>query len=135
VIARSSSFRYRGTDVDVRQVGRELGVQYVLEGSVRKAERRIRVTAQLIEAATGAQVWASRYDRDLEDLLIVQDETARAIVSTFGRIAEVAEWGRAARLSPEGLQAHDLLHRASGLWRHPRREEMATAREQTAAGD
>ena len=115
VIARSSSFRYRGGDVDVRQVGRELGVQYVLEGSVRRSDRHIRVTAQLIEAATGAQVWASRYDRDVEDLLLVQDETARAIVSTFGKVVETAEWDRAARLSPDGLRAHELLFRASNL--------------------
>lgn len=130
VIARSSSFRYRGGDVDVRQVGRELGVQYVLEGSVRRSERRIRVTAQLIEAATGVQVWASRYDRDLEDLLLVQDETARAIVSTFGKAVETAEWNRASRLSPDGLRAHELLFRASALWTRPRREQMAIAREQ-----
>jgi TolB-like protein/DNA-binding SARP family transcriptional activator len=130
VIARSSSFRYRGGDVDVRQVGRELGVRYVLEGSVRKSERRIRVTAQLIEAATGTQIWGTRYDRDLEDILIVQDETARAIVSTFGKVVETAEWGRAERMSPEGLRAHDLLLRASALWMHPRREEMAVIRQQ-----
>lgn len=130
VIARSSSFRYRGGDVDVRQVGRDLGVQYVLEGSVRRSEHRIRVTAQLIEAATGAQVWASRYDRDLEDLLLMQDETARAIVSTFGKVVETAEWDRASRLSPEGLRAHELLLRASKLWARPRREQMAVVREQ-----
>jgi TolB-like protein/lipoprotein NlpI len=130
VIARSSSFRYRGADADVRQVGRELGVQYVLEGSVRKSEHRIRVTAQLIEAETGTQVWASRYDRDLEDLLLVQDETTRAIVSTFGRAVETAEWNRASRLSPDGLRAHELLFRASNLWTRARREQMAIAREQ-----
>lgn len=130
VIARNSSFRYRGGDVDVRQAGRELGVQYVLEGSVRRSDRRIRVTAQLIEAATGAQVWASRYDRDVEDLLLVQDETARAIVSTFGKVVETAEWDRATRLSPDGLRAHELLFRASNLWSRPRREQMAMARDQ-----
>jgi adenylate cyclase len=130
VIARNSSFRYRGGDVDVRQVGRELGVQYVLEGSVRRSDRRIRVTAQLIEAETGAQVWGSRYDRDVEDLLLVQDETARAIVSTFGKVVETAEWDRASRLSPNGLRAHELLFRASALWMRPRREQMAIGREQ-----
>lgn len=130
VIARSSSFRYRGGDVDVRQVGRELNVQYVLEGSVRRSDRRIRVTAQLIEAATGTQVWASRYDRDVEDLLLVQDETARAIVSTFGKVVETAEWDRASRLSPDGLRAHELLLRASNLWSRPGREQMTLARDQ-----
>jgi adenylate cyclase len=130
VIARNSSFRYRGGDVDVRQVGRELDVQYVLEGSVRRSDRRIRVTAELIEAETGAQVWASRYDRDLEDLLLVQDETARAIVSTFGKVVETTEWDRAARLSPNGLRAHELLFRASALWMTPRREQMTTVGDQ-----
>ncbi|HEY3148137.1 MAG TPA: BTAD domain-containing putative transcriptional regulator [Dongiaceae bacterium] len=130
VIARGSSFRYRGGDIDMRQVGQELGVRYVLEGSVRKSEHRVRITAQLIEVATGAQVWASRYDRDLEDMLIVQDETARAIVSTFGKAVETAEWSRASRMSPGGLRAHDLLHRAANLWIRPRREQMAVAREQ-----
>ena len=130
VIARNSSFRYRGGDVDVRQAGRELGVQYVLEGSVRRSDRRIRVTAQLIEAATGAQVWASRYDRDVEDLLLVQDETARAIVSTFGKVVETTEWDRASRLSPNGLRAHELLFRASNLSARPSRQQMAIARDQ-----
>jgi TolB-like protein len=130
VIARNSSFRYRGGDVDVRQIGRELGVQYVLEGSVRRSDRRIRVTAELIEAATGAQVWASRYDRDVEDLLLVQDETARAIVSTFGKVVETAEWDRASRLSPDGLRAHELLFRASNLWSSQGRKQMSRACDQ-----
>ena len=74
VIARNSSFVYKGRAVDVRQVARELGVRYVLEGSVRKAGNRIRITAQLIDAATGAHMWADRYDRDIDDIFAVQDE-------------------------------------------------------------
>ena len=74
VIARNSSFAYKGRSVDVRQVGRELGVRYVLEGSVRKAGNRIRITAQLIDAETGTHVWAERYDRAIEDIFAVQDE-------------------------------------------------------------
>src|SRR4029079_3426206 len=74
VIARNSCFTYKGRAVDVKQVGRELGVRYVLEGSLRKADSRVRVTAQLIEAATGNHVWAERYDRDLADIFAVQDE-------------------------------------------------------------
>ena len=77
VIARNSSFRYKGQSVDVRQVGRELGARYVLEGSVRRAGDRIRITAQLIDATTGAHRWAERYDRKLEDAFAVQDEVAR----------------------------------------------------------
>jgi adenylate cyclase len=74
VIARNSSFTYKGKSVDVRQLGRELGVRYVLEGSVRKAGNRVRITAQLIDATDGHQVWADRYDRALEDIFAVQDE-------------------------------------------------------------
>ena len=74
VIARNSTFTYKGKPVDVKQVGRELGVRYVLEGSVRKAGNRVRVTGQLIDAESGAHIWADRYDRDLTDIFAVQDE-------------------------------------------------------------
>ena len=74
VIARNSSFAYKGRAVDVRQVARELGVRYVLEGSVRKAGSRIRITAQLIDATTGIHIWADRYDRGIDDIFAVQDE-------------------------------------------------------------
>lgn len=80
VIARNSSFTYKGRPVSVTQVGRELGVRYVVEGSVRKVDNRVRITAQLIDAATNAHVWADRYDRDLTDIFAVQDEVAREIV-------------------------------------------------------
>src|SRR5713101_7339010 len=79
VIARSSCFTYKGHAVDVKQVGRELGVRYVLEGSLRKAGDRIRVTAQLVEADTGSHLWAERYDRDLADIFAVQDEITQAV--------------------------------------------------------
>jgi adenylate cyclase len=82
VIARNSSFAYKGKAIDVRQVGRELGVKYVIEGSVRKAGNRIRVTAQLIEAASGAHVWAEKYDRPLDDMFDVQDEIVRAVAAS-----------------------------------------------------
>ena len=77
VIARNSTFTYKGKPVDVKQVGRELGVRYVLEGSVRKAGNRVRVTGQLIDAASGAHIWADRFDRDLTDIFAVQDELTR----------------------------------------------------------
>ena len=80
VIARNSTFTYKGRPVNVTQVGRELGVRYVVEGSVRKADNRVRITAQLIDAATGTHVWADRYDRDLTDVFAVQDEVTRQIV-------------------------------------------------------
>jgi len=83
VIARNSSFTYKGKSVDVRQLGRELGVRYVLEGSVRKAGNRVRITAQLIDATGGHQVWADRYDRALEDIFAVQDEITRSIIGAI----------------------------------------------------
>src|SRR4051794_12515727 len=83
VIARNSTFTYKGRAVDVKQVGRELGVRYVLEGSVRKAANRIRITAQLIEAETGNHVWAERYDRDLADIFAVQDEITERVVAAI----------------------------------------------------
>jgi adenylate cyclase len=79
VIARNSSFTYKGRAVDVKQVGRELGVRYVLEGGLRKSGNRIRVTAQLVEAESGNHVWAERYDRDLADIFAVQDEITDAV--------------------------------------------------------
>ena len=83
VIARNSSFTYKGKAVNVTQVGRELGVQPVLEGSVRKAGNRVRITAQLIDAASGGHLWAERFDRDLDDIFAVQDEVTREIVKAL----------------------------------------------------
>jgi len=83
VIARNSAFQYKGKAVDIRQVGRELGARYVLEGSVRRSGDRIRITAQLIDAVAGAHRWGERYDRELHDVFAVQDEVVRAIVATL----------------------------------------------------
>jgi len=83
VIARNSSFTFKGRAVDVKQVGRELGVRYVLEGSVRKAANRVRITAQLVDAATGNHVWAERYDRELPDIFAVQDEITERVVAAI----------------------------------------------------
>ena len=83
VIARNSTFTYKGRPVSVTQVGRELGVRYVVEGSVRKVDNRVRITAQLIDAATGMHVWADRYDRDLTDVFAVQDEVTHEIVGAL----------------------------------------------------
>jgi len=84
VIARNSCFTYKGRSVDVKKVGRELGVRYVLEGSLRKASNRIRVTAQLVEAETGKHVWAERYDRDLADIFALQDDITEAVTLRRG---------------------------------------------------
>ncbi len=112
VIARNSSFHYKGESPKVQDVGRELGVAYVVEGSVRKAGDRVRVTAQLVESESGNHVWAERYDRDLEDIFAVQDDLTRTVVSTIaGRIESVGH-RRASRMSADSLQAHDLVLRA-----------------------
>ena len=114
VIARNSSFTYKGRAVDVRQVGRELGVRYVLEGSVRKAGSRIRVTAQLIEAATSNHVWAEHYDRDLADVFAVQDELTEALTTALAPAIADAELRRAMRKPPGNLDAWAAYQR--GLW-------------------
>ena len=111
VISRNSAFTYRGETVDVRQAGKELGVEYIVEGSVRKAGKKIRITAQLIEVATGHHVWADRYDREMEDIFAVQDEITETIVSTLvGRI-EAADIDRAKRKTTENMVAYDYLLR------------------------
>jgi TolB-like protein len=115
VIARNSSFSFRGRSVDVREVGRVLGVGYVVEGSVRRAGNRLRITAQLVEAATGAHLWAERYDRAVEDVFDIQEEIARSIVATVAqRVLEDSE-ASARRRSPESGQAYDLFLRGRRL--------------------
>ena len=112
VIARNSSFVYRGRAADPRQVGRELAVRHVLQGSVRKFEDRIRIATQLVEAASGAQVWAERYDRLLGDLFALQDEIAMSVVGAIEPGLRKAEIERVRRKRPETLDAYDLVLRA-----------------------
>jgi adenylate cyclase len=112
VIARNSSFQYNGKSIDVRQVGRELGVRYVLEGSVRRDASRVRITAQLIDAATGMHLWAERYDRGLEDALSVQDEVARRIVTVLAVHVRKAESERVLAKPPAVWQAYDYYLQA-----------------------
>jgi adenylate cyclase len=114
VIARNSSFTYKGRAVDVKQVGRELGVRYVLEGGLRKSGNRIRVTAQLVEAETGNHVWAERYDRDLADIFAVQDEITEAVTIAIAPAIADAERQRAMRKPPDSLDAWAAYQR--GLW-------------------
>jgi adenylate cyclase len=114
VIARNSSFTYKGRAVDVKQVGRELGVRYVLEGSLRKAGSRIRVTAQLVEAETGNHTWAGRYDRDLADIFAVQDEITEVVTTAVAPAIADAELHRALRKPPDSLDAWAAYQR--GLW-------------------
>lgn len=112
VIARNSSFVYKGRAVDVKQVGRELGVRYVLEGSVRKAGGSVRVTGQMIDASTGAHIWAERYDRSSKDIFALQDEIALSAVGAIAPSVRKAEIERVKRKRPESLDAYDLVLRA-----------------------
>ena len=111
VIARNSSFTYKGRVVDVKQVGRELGVRYVLEGSVRKAANRIRITGQLIDATTGAHLWADRFDGDLVNIFELQDQVTASVVGAIAPKLEQAEIERAKRKPTENLDAYDFYLR------------------------
>jgi adenylate cyclase len=115
VIARNSSFTYKGQAVDVKQVGRDLGVRYVLEGSVRKAAGRVRITAQLIDALTGTHLWADRFDRALDDVFALQDELTISVVGAIEPSLRKAEIERARRKRPDSLDAYDLCLRALPL--------------------
>jgi TolB-like protein len=112
VIARNSSFTYKGQAVDVKQVGRELGVRYLLEGSVRKAGGRVRITAQLIEAASGAHLWADRFDGSLEDVFDLQDKVAISVAGVIEPALQAAETARSANRPTNDLTAYDLYLRA-----------------------
>jgi adenylate cyclase len=114
VIARNSSFTYKGRAVDVKQIGRELGVRYVLEGSLRKSGNRIRVSAQFVEAETGNHVWAERYDRELADIFTLQDEIAQAVTIAIAPAIADAEQHRAMRKPPGSLDSWAAYQR--GLW-------------------
>ena len=118
VIARNSSFTYKGRPVDVKQVAGELGVRYVLEGSVRKGGTRVRITAQLIDATTGNHVWAERYDRELDDIFAVQDEITASIVGVVAPELIGAEMRRVRRKDPASMDAWDCVMRANWhAWR------------------
>ena len=124
VIARNSSFAYKGRSVDIKQVGRELGVRYVLEGSVRKAGNRVRITAQLVDADTSDHIWAERYDRDLTDIFAVQDEITTGVVAIIEPKLYAAERQRLERKPPGSLDAWGSVIRA--LWHLGRLEPVET---------
>ena len=125
VIARNSSFLYKGKSVDIKDVAEELGVRYVIEGSVRRAGDRVRITAQLNDAATAGHIWAQHYDRDLVDVFAVQDEITDAIVAAIEPQLYAAENFRARRKPPSSLDAWDLLMRAlSHFWRVTKQDNV-----------
>jgi adenylate cyclase len=113
VIARNSSFSYKGKSPDIRLVGRDLGVRYVLEGSIRKSSNRIRVTGQLVDTFTGNHIWAERYDRMLEDIFAVQEEVTQAIVAAIAPQIESTELSKASRRRPDNLSAYEIALRAT----------------------
>jgi len=125
VIARNSSFIYKGKAVHIKAVGEELGVGYVVEGSVRKEGNRVRITAQLIDVATGTHIWSEHYDRSLADVFAVQDEITQAVVAAIEPQLYAAENFRAQRKAPDNMDAWDLVMRAlSHYWRVTRQDNM-----------
>jgi adenylate cyclase len=116
VVARNSSFKYKGKAVDLRQVSRELGVRYVLEGSIRRGGDRVRITAQLIESGTGTHRWAERYDRDVNDVFAIQDEVVRTIAALLAAHVNKAEVERTLLKPPMTWQAYDHYMRAAAAW-------------------
>jgi adenylate cyclase len=127
VIARNSSFTYKGRTVDVKQVGGELGVRYLVRGSVRKAGSRVRVSAQLVDATDGHQVWAQTYDRELTDVFALQDEISEAIATPLVGDLHRAEHTRVQRQTPESLQAWELYQRALPLVYRFTRDDLTEA--------
>ncbi len=128
VIASNSSFTYRGETVEIRQVSRELGVRYVVQGSVQRGSGRVRINAQLIDAATSAHLWAKRYDREATSLFEIQDELVEAIVTELALKLDLVERDRAKRKTPESLSAYDLWLRSRDHLRVTKKEDNAKAR-------
>jgi adenylate cyclase len=128
VIARHSAFTYKGQSVTLKQVGQDLGVRYVLEGSVRKAGNRLRITAQLIDAISDHHLWVERYDRDLEDIFAVQDEVARNVASALTVALKPEEGERLSRPPTENVEAYDIYLRTRATPWPPTRENILTAR-------
>src|SRR5262249_48144961 len=127
VIGRNSAFQYKGKAVDLRQVGRELDARYLLEGSVRRSGDRIRITAQLVDAVTGAHRWAERYDRELHDVFAVQDEVVRAIVAILAAHVKRAETERALLKPPAAWEAYEYyLRGAEAFFLHRSRRTKAS---------
>jgi adenylate cyclase len=128
VIARNSSFTYKGRSADVRQIGRELGVRYIVEGSVRRDRSRIRIISQLVDTESGSHIWAERFDRHLEDIFAVQDEITRAIVEALAPAISHAERQRAMTRPPENLGAWEAYQRSLWHWSKQGSENRCAAR-------
>ena len=129
VISRNSSFKFKGKPVEVQKFARELGVQYVVEGSVRKVGRRVRITVQLIDAETDRHLWAERYDRDLEDIFAIQDEVTTSIVATLPGRVEAAARDRASRTTTDNMAAYECVLTGKVLHHRSNREDNAKAQQ------
>lgn len=127
VISRNSSFKFKGKAVEVQKFAAELGVQYVVEGSVRKAGKRVRITVQLIDAASDHHLWAERYDRDLEDIFAIQDEVTSSIVAVLPGRVEAAAHDRVARKTTDNMAAYECVLTGKRLHHRSRREDNAAA--------
>ncbi|HET6236473.1 MAG TPA: winged helix-turn-helix domain-containing protein, partial [Acetobacteraceae bacterium] len=127
VIARNSSFTYKGRAIDVRQVGQELGVTYVLEGSVRRSRDQLRITGQLVDAASGAHLWSDRFDGDLQNVFELQDRVSESVAAAIEPTLQLAEIGRLGRDRPVRLDAYDYLLRAYALLSEFTADSMAAA--------
>ena len=135
VIARNSSFTFKGRSVDVRAVGRDLGVRSVLEGAIRRAGNRVRITAQLVDAATGAHLWADRYDRDLTDIFAVQDDVTHQIVDALKVTLSPAEEARLAGSETSNVDAYDCFLRGREfLLGKPRTVRRSNSRKHSLSG-
>jgi len=128
VIARNSTFTYKGKPVKIQEVGQELGVRYVVEGSVRKADNMVRITAQLIDATTEGHLWAKTYDREFKDIFNLQDEIAQQVVAALNIESREAEQARVRRIPTENLTAYDSLLRGLSHFSRPTKEENAKAK-------
>ena len=129
VIARNSAFTYKGKAVKVQDVSKELGVRYVLEGSVRKADNQVRITAQLIDATTGDHLWSERYDRPLQDIFALQDEVVQKIVTTLKLQLTLQEQGILVRKTTDNLEAYDYYLRGREHFNRFTQEANAQARQ------
>jgi adenylate cyclase len=129
VIARNSTFVYKGKAIKPQQVSQELGVRYVLEGSVQKAEARVRIIVQLVDAATGHHLWAERYDRELKDIFTLQDELTRRVVGALQVKLTTQEQGRLGRVPTENLAAYDYYLRGKEYWERATQEANGQARQ------
>ena len=132
VMARNSTFAYKDKPTDVRQVGKDLNVNYVIEGSIQRADQNMRVTAQLIDASTGRQIWADRYDRQVNNIFAIRDDITRSIAGTLGSIAGIVALAEAERVSaknPNSFTAYDYLMKGWYAYNKFTREDNAAARD------